>query len=191
MRGIAAVCCCFLMGLAVASAKELVRLEIQLGLNKGVENLYVGKDVEELVFEKPSYIESIKGLGQLDNLSVMIFNNTHFVTDFSFLKEAPHIKTLIISGVRILDTQFLEHLPELEFLVLDTCRLKNIEFDFISLQKLRFIDLSNNDLDSIWNGEKYLVEGEILYPDGARYPVTYDETPTGVDPDMKTFRKKK
>ena len=48
-----------------------------------------------------------------------------------------------------------------------------------------------NDLDSIWNGEKYLVEGEILYPDGARYPVTYDETPTGVDPDMKTFRKKK
>ncbi len=48
-----------------------------------------------------------------------------------------------------------------------------------------------NDLDSIWNGEKYLVEGEILYPDGARYPVTYDEPPTGVDPDMKTFRKKK
>ena len=151
MRRIAAACCCFLMGLAVARAKELVRLEIQLGLNKGVENLYVGKDVEELVFEKPSYIESIKGLGQLGNLSVMIFNNTHFVTDFSFLREAPHIKTLIISGVRILDTQFLKHLPELEFLVLDTCRLKNIEFDFISLQKLRFIDLSNNDLDSFPN----------------------------------------
>ena len=84
MRRIVAVCCCFLMGLVLASAKELVCLEIQLGLNKGVENLYVGKDVEELVFEKPSYIESIKGLGQLDNLSVMIFNNTHFVADFSF-----------------------------------------------------------------------------------------------------------
>ena len=83
--------------------------------------------------------------------ALMIFNNTHFVTDFSFLKEAPHIKTLIISGVRILDTQFLKHLPELEFLVLDTCRLKNIEFDFISLQKLRFIDLSNNDLASFPN----------------------------------------
>ena len=151
MRRIAAACCCFLIGLSLASAKELVRLEIQLGLNKGVENLYVGKDVEELVFEKPSYIESIKGLGQLDNLSVMIFNNTHFVTDFSFLREAPHIKTLVISGVRILDTQFLKHLPELEFLVLDTCRLRSIEFDFTSLQKLRFIDLSNNDLASFPN----------------------------------------
>ena len=84
MRRIVAVCCCFLIGLVLASAKELVRLEIQLGLNKGVEYLYVEKNAKKLAFEKPSYIESIKGLGQLDNLSVMIFNNTHFVADFSF-----------------------------------------------------------------------------------------------------------
>lgn len=48
-----------------------------------------------------------------------------------------------------------------------------------------------NFLDTIWNGDKYLVDGGILYPEGARYPVTYDETPKGVDSDMKTFRKRR
>lgn len=48
-----------------------------------------------------------------------------------------------------------------------------------------------NDLDSIWNGNKYLVEGEIIYPEGARYPVTYDETPKGLSTNMNVFRKKR
>ena len=44
-----------------------------------------------------------------------------------------------------------------------------------------------NFLDTIWNGNKYLVDGEILYPEGARYPVTYDDTPRGLDSNMKIF----
>lgn len=44
-------------------------------------------------------------------------------------------------------------------------------------------------LDTIWNGNKYLVDGEILYPEGARYPITYDDTPRGLDSNMKIFRK--
>ena len=46
-----------------------------------------------------------------------------------------------------------------------------------------------NFLDTIWNGNKYLVDGEILYPEGARYPITYDDTPRGLDSNMKIFRK--
>lgn len=46
-----------------------------------------------------------------------------------------------------------------------------------------------NELDSIWNGNTYLVEGEILYPKGARYPVTYAETPEGVNSSMIVFWK--
>lgn len=48
-----------------------------------------------------------------------------------------------------------------------------------------------NDLDSIWNGKKYLVEGEIIYPEGARYPVTYAETPKGLSTNMNVFRKRR
>lgn len=44
-------------------------------------------------------------------------------------------------------------------------------------------------ISPIWNGNKYLVDGEILYPEGARYPVTYDDTPRGLDSNMKIFWK--
>ncbi|WP_287054743.1 hypothetical protein [Treponema sp.] len=45
------------------------------------------------------------------------------------------------------------------------------------------------ELNTIWNEGKYLVEEDILYPKGARHPVTYDETPEGVTSNMKTFWK--
>ena len=35
------------------------------------------------------------------------------------------------------------------------------------------------------------MEGEIIYPEGARYPVTYDETPKGLSTNMNVFRKKR
>ncbi|MDY2781800.1 MAG: hypothetical protein SOT80_00180 [Candidatus Pseudoruminococcus sp.] len=45
------------------------------------------------------------------------------------------------------------------------------------------------ELNTIWNEGKYLVEEDILYPKGARHPVTYDEIPEGVTSNMKTFWK--
>lgn len=39
-------------------------------------------------------------------------------------------------------------------------------------------------------GEKYLVDGEILYPKGARHPIRAADTPRGLDPDMKTYRRR-
>lgn len=46
-----------------------------------------------------------------------------------------------------------------------------------------------DELNTIWNEGIYLVEEDILYPKGARHPVTYDKTPEGVTSNIKTFWK--
>lgn len=42
-------------------------------------------------------------------------------------------------------------------------------------------------LYEIWMTNKYEVDGEILYPKGARYPVTAADTPEGLPLDMKMY----
>lgn len=47
--------------------------------------------------------------------------------------------------------------------------------------------IKNNYLYEIWKTKKYEIDGEILYPKGARHPVRADETPIGVPSGMKIF----
>jgi hypothetical protein len=103
--------------------------------------VYVNQNITELYFLKTAII-SVEGLSLLKNLDTIVFDKTS-LHDFSFLTEVPQLKRLFIVWItENVDWSFIEQMPNLEVLHIESYRLFDNENYY---QPTISIDLKNNN----------------------------------------------
>ena len=109
---------------------------------------YVDWDATELYFFKCSII-GIEGLAQLKSLETIVFNRCSDLQDFSFLTKVPNLKRLFIEYItQNINWNFIEELPYLEVLYIDSYFRPTINIDLINNRNLEYIGITSGDLET-------------------------------------------
>ena len=112
----------------------------------GKEILVLQKDITELRFSKPDYVQQLDGLGQLVNLRRVVFDMTAFVKNFDFLTQNANIEEVVLVAVSIPDFDFLKGLPNLKSLVIRSARLGKTEIDLHDNKRIQYLEITYSNL---------------------------------------------
>jgi hypothetical protein len=122
-------------------------VELIIHYSTSSEKKSVNIDIKELSFIKTAII-GIDGLEQLKSLESITFDKTPFLLDYSFLKNVPWIKKIVLLyGPNINDWTFIQELPNLEILYIDGYNRGTIKLDLRNNISLEYLALCNGSLE--------------------------------------------
>jgi len=147
-------------------------------------------------------ISKVENINLLTELEYFEMYNLSDLEDYSFLAELPKLKSLHMAGCTVKDLHFIEGLRGLKYLYLniyfdkmdvqfekyfDLVELKSIEFilwsdnkrqtkipNFINVQNKPFIDLANNNIETVSEEEMHLL-GQYSLIDMKFNPIAEDK----------------
>ena len=109
---------------------------------------YVDQNASMLKFFKCT-ISGIEGLGQLESLDTIIFDRVSGLDNLFFLADVPHLKRLFIEYIaENIDWRFVEQLPNLQVLYVESYFQPTISIDLINNRNLEYIGFSSGVLES-------------------------------------------
>jgi hypothetical protein len=130
---------------------EEIKVGITLKLDPSMSDdrvVYVNQSVTGLILFKLHLI-AVEGLGQLESLETVVFGNIAKLSDLSFLAETPRLKRLFTNFIdESIDWSFIEQLPDLEVLHIETYRKPTVSIDLKNNKRLEYIGFKSGALES-------------------------------------------